>query len=114
MQLDPFNSLAELGFGRAEPLSVFGIFPEGDLQPLEEVLRDDGLMLPMKHSMALDVREDKDKYDLSVEVPGIPKENVDISLENDILSITAKDEGSAVSKGKENGVTWHRQVSLFY
>lgn len=106
VQVDPFNTLSALGL---DDLSRVGmdIMPGGDQGELEQ----SGFEIPLKHSMALDVREDSEKYDMSVDVPGIPKEKIDIDLSDDVLTIRAHDEGSQVSKGEKDGVTWHRQVS---
>eukprot|EP01138_Halocafeteria_seosinensis_P009794 gb/GECG01010005.1/.p1 GENE.gb/GECG01010005.1/~~gb/GECG01010005.1/.p1 ORF type:complete len:194 (+),score=30.28 gb/GECG01010005.1/:1-582(+) len=94
--VDPFNTLSALGL---DDLSKVGlsILPEGEQEQLEPA----GFRFPLKHSMALDVREDDDKYDMSVDVPGIPKDKIDIDLDDDVLTIRAHDEGRQVSKGEK-------------
>ncbi len=40
-----------------------------------------------KHLMRTDIKEDEDKYDLDIEMPGLTKDNIKISLENSYLTI---------------------------
>ena len=44
----------------------------------------------MTQGLQTDIKETEQDYELSVNVPGIPKENIDISLENGYLTITAE------------------------
>jgi len=43
----------------------------------------------MNHGLQTDIKETDDHYELLVNVPGLTKEDIDISLENGYLSITA-------------------------
>lgn len=63
---------------------------------------------------ALDVQENEDRVDVIVDLPGVHKENVEISYENDILDIKAfrsKEESS----GKRSERSWgeiRRTISI--
>lgn len=43
-------------------------------------------MCPRMHA---DVHEDEDKYVIGIELPGVPENAIDISVDNDVLSIKA-------------------------
>jgi HSP20 family protein len=53
---------------------------------------------------ALDVKEDADRYTVSLEAPGIAQENLKISLENNVLSI----HGTKEQKQEENQGEYRR------
>lgn len=47
-----------------------------------------------------DIYETEDLYSLKLEIPGVPKENLDISIENNELTISAKTALDAKPEGK--------------
>ena len=52
---------------------------------------DDGMFKRKdKNLMRTDIRELKDKYIIDVDLPGFEKENINVSLNNGYLNITAK------------------------
>jgi len=53
---------------------------------------------------ALDVRETDDKFELTVDLPGIEPDDVTVNYEDGMLSISGKREFSK----EERGETWHR------
>lgn len=53
---------------------------------------------------ALDVRETEDHFELSLDVPGLTAEDVHVSFEDGMLSISGKREFASEEKGE----TWHR------
>jgi HSP20 family protein len=53
---------------------------------------------------ALDVRETEDGFELSLDIPGLTAEDVHVSFEDGMLSISGKREFAAEEKGE----TWHR------
>jgi len=53
---------------------------------------------------ALDVRETDDKFELTVDLPGIEPDDVTVNYEDGMLSISGKREFSK----EEQGETWHR------
>ena len=53
---------------------------------------------------ALDVRETDDRFDLSLDLPGIEPEEVSVSFEDGMLTISGKREFADENKGE----TWHR------
>lgn len=48
--------------------------------------------------MKTDIEETEDSYNLSVEVPGVSKDNIEISLEDDTLTINVKNESNKENK----------------
>ncbi len=59
--------------------------------PLERALFDDWFAVDGNKSLQMrtDIKEDGDNYLLEVELPGIDKKDVDVSLENGYLTIKA-------------------------
>ena len=58
---------------------------------------------------ALDVQEDKNNYTVRVEVPGLKREDIDVSLQDDALVIS----GERKSEKVEEGVEVHRQERFY-
>jgi HSP20 family protein len=53
---------------------------------------------------ALDVRESEDRFDVTVDLPGLGPDDVNVTFEDGMLSISGKREFSA----EDRGDTWHR------
>ena len=53
---------------------------------------------------ALDVRESQDRFDVTVDLPGLDPDDVNVTFEDGMLSISGKREFSAEDRGE----TWHR------
>ncbi|HET6792233.1 MAG TPA: Hsp20/alpha crystallin family protein [Actinomycetota bacterium] len=53
---------------------------------------------------ALDVRESEDRFDVTVDLPGLEPGDVNVTFEDGMLSISGKREFSAEDRGE----TWHR------
>jgi HSP20 family protein len=53
---------------------------------------------------ALDVRESQDRFDVTVDLPGLEPDDVNVTFEDGMLSISGKREFSAEDRGE----TWHR------
>ena len=58
---------------------------------------------------ALDVQEDKNNYTVRVEVPGLKREDIDVSLQDGALVIS----GERQSEKIEEGVEVHRQERFY-
>ena len=64
---------------RRNTFDVFDDFFENEFFPRKE-----------RNLMKTDIREQKDKYIIDVDLPGFEKENINVSLENGYLNIHAK------------------------
>jgi HSP20 family protein len=53
---------------------------------------------------ALDVRESEDRFDVTLDLPGLEPSDVNVTFEDGMLSISGKREFSTEDKGD----TWHR------
>ncbi len=53
---------------------------------------------------ALDVRESEDRFDVTVDLPGLGPDDVNVTFEDGMLSISGKREFSVEDRGE----TWHR------
>lgn len=58
---------------------------------------------------ALDVHEDKDNYTIRVELPGMKREEIEVSIQNDALVISGERKAEAVKEGTEV----HRQERFY-
>ena len=58
---------------------------------------------------AADVREEQDRYIVTVDLPGLSREDVEVTFENDVLTIT----GERKSEFEEKDSKHHRQERYF-
>lgn len=58
---------------------------------------------------ALDVSEDKDNYSVRVELPGLKREDIEVSLEDSVLTIS----GERKSETPAEGTEVHRQERFY-
>lgn len=54
---------------------------------------------------AVDIREEESRYVLEADIPGIARENIDISLEDSVLTV----KGERTTRNEENGETYRRK-----
>lgn len=67
------------------------LMPRRDFDLFDNFFRDDDFFTKKQNSlMRTDVKEMKDKYEIKVDLPGYEKENINLSLNNGYLEITAK------------------------
>jgi len=85
----------------------------GLVRPGDDFFRQEGARLPN-----VDLREEKDRFLVQAELPGMAKEDVVIDLEGDVLGITARKEQDIEEKRdgyirRERGsMHFHRQMRL--
>ena len=64
-----------------------------------------------KHSVpACDFHEDKDNYFISLDLPGLKRENIKISYENQMLTISGTRKEEYTKELKENDSRWTEKV----
>lgn len=61
-----------------------------------------------KHLMKTDIKEDENKYDLDIEMPGMTKDNIKISLENSYLTIEGEIENKEENEEKKHYIYHER------
>ena len=67
------------------------LMPRRDFDLFDNFFRDDDFFTKKQNSlMRTDVKEMKDKYEIKVDLPGYEKENINLSLNNGYLEISAK------------------------
>jgi HSP20 family protein len=69
---------------------------------------EQGLMVPQA-----DIDETDDAYLLSVEIPGVPKENIQVNLDENVLTISAQKQSRSDEKSEE-GLQRVEQSSMRY
>lgn len=60
-----------------------------------------GSLMNIKHPMSTDIVEDGENLKIIVDLPGVKKENVKITLENGYLTISAFTKGNSEEKDEE-------------
>ncbi len=67
------------------------LMPRRDFDLFDNFFRDDDFFTKKQNGlMKTDVKEMKDKYEIKVDLPGYEKENINLSLNNGYLEISAK------------------------
>jgi HSP20 family protein len=69
--------------------------------------------MPSMRVPAIDVIEEKDKYEITAEIPGLNKEEIDINLKKDVIEITAEHKEQKEIK-EENFIRRERAKNVFY
>jgi HSP20 family protein len=80
-------------------------FPALTFEPIRKAM--EGTWMP-----AIDLTETEKEFILRAEVPGVPKENLDVHLEGDILTLTGHRETKTTEKG-ENMLWEEREAGKF-
>ncbi len=60
----------------------------------------------------VDVREEKDRYIIEAELPGVSEKNIEVKLEDNVLTLSGKENEDKVDKG-ENYLIRERQSNSF-
>jgi HSP20 family protein len=80
-------------------------FPAFNFEPLKKAM--EGNWMP-----AIDLTETEKEFILRVEVPGVPRENLDVHLEGDLLTLTGHREKKTTEKD-ENMLWEEREAGRF-
>ncbi|MGR9086067.1 MAG: Hsp20/alpha crystallin family protein [Gammaproteobacteria bacterium] len=89
-----------------------------ELERAQEGGATEGTIATAQWSPAVDIKEDSDKFVLQADIPGVSPEDIDVSMENGVLTI--KGEKKTESKTEEQGYkrieraygTFYRRFSL--
>ena len=98
MNLIPRNQLFDLD-------SVFNDFFHGFRRPALRGDSDDPLA-----GMRVDVHESDDGWEIHAELPGVRKEDIDITLQDDILTVSASKQTESEDR-KKGKVIWRERSS---
>lgn len=67
------------------------LMPRRDFDLFDSFFKDDDFFTKKQNNlMKTDVKEKKDKYEIKVDMPGFEKDNINLSLNNGYLEISAK------------------------
>ena len=67
------------------------LMPRGNFDLFDNFFRDDDFFTKRQNNlMKTDVKELSDKYEIKIDLPGYEKENINLSLNNGYLEISAK------------------------
>jgi HSP20 family protein len=64
-------------------------------------------------AMRVDIHEDDNGYEITAELPGVKKEDISVTLKNDILTITASKETETEKKKKGKVIRRERSSGTF-
>jgi HSP20 family protein len=81
-------------------------FPAFTFEPLRKAM--EGTWMPV-----IDLSETEKEFVVRAEVPGIPRENLDVQLEGDVLTLTGHREKN-IREEKENLLWEEREAGKFY
>jgi len=83
------------------------------LQPYKDKTEDNGNVVTSDWAPAVDIKEEDDKYILIADIPGVDPENIDVHMENGMLSI--KGERNSELKTEHEGFKRiERKHGVFY
>ncbi|HED35517.1 MAG TPA: Hsp20/alpha crystallin family protein [Gammaproteobacteria bacterium] len=83
------------------------------LQPYTNKTEDNGDVVTSDWAPAVDIKEENDKYILVADIPGVDPENIDIHMENGILSIKGE-RNSELKTENEGFKRIERKHGVFY
>ena len=64
-------------------------------------------------AMRVDIHEDENGYEISADLPGVKKEDISVTLKNDILTISASKESESEKKKKGKVIRRERSSGTF-
>ncbi|MDZ7809719.1 MAG: Hsp20/alpha crystallin family protein [Arhodomonas sp.] len=83
--------------------------------PLMDLARDFSTVETSQWVPAVDIREEKDKFVVEADIPGVKPEDIEVTMENGVLSIrgersseTTSDEGGVRRRERSHGVFYRR------
>lgn len=76
--------------------SVFDDFPEYRISSR-----------PALKGLEMDMRETDTSFETLVNVPGVEKEDIDISIEEDVLTVSVEQHNNKSKDGEQDGVKYH-------
>ncbi len=77
------------------------------------VLMDKSDVAKSLAAMRIDIHEDDDGYEITAELPGVKKEDIAVTLKNNVLSISASKESSSEKKKKGKVIRQERSSGSF-
>jgi len=88
-----------------EPVNLFDQFDNEINRFFSSARTTDAANQTHDWSPAMDIREEDDRYILEADIPGVPREDIDISLEDSVLTI----KGERTLNNAENREGYHRK-----
>lgn len=58
--------------------------------------------------MPLDLKETDTSFELKADIPGVSKDNIKVTVDNDVLRINVEKEDEKKEEKEEGGAKWHR------
>lgn len=92
---------------RGNPIQQIGIFPE-----FERLAESIFGHWPLTRSASGDIREEDNAYIVCADVPGIPKENIEVTVNGNVLTVHAEYKDEKGSEKDKNG--YRREYRHFH
>ena len=80
-----------------------------DFLLMDKFFPENSCFLKKRVDMKLDMRESESQYDVVVDLPGVDKSKIDVSIDNNILKISSERSSSV----EENSLTYHYSERSF-
>lgn len=106
-----------MAIARYEPWSLLHQLHR-ELDRAREGSAGDGSAATAEWAPAVDIKEEPDKFVLQADLPGVKPEEIDVSMEDGVLTIQgekkteAKTEGEGYKRVERTSGTFHRRFSL--
>jgi HSP20 family protein len=106
-----------MAIARYEPWSLLHQLHR-ELDRAREGNAGDGSAATAEWAPAVDIKEEPDKFVLQADLPGVKPEEIDVSMEDGVLTIqgekktAAKTEGEGYKRVERTSGTFHRRFSL--
>jgi len=86
---------------RYQPINLFDNFNEDINRYFANIRSKPAANQERKWAPAVDIREEENRYLLSADIPGVNRENIEITLEDGVLTLKGERSGESGTNGKE-------------
>jgi HSP20 family protein len=86
---------------RYQPINLFDNFNDDINRYLANIRSKPAANQERNWAPAVDIREEENRYLLSADIPGVNRENIEITLENGVLNLKGERAGESITSEKE-------------
>jgi HSP20 family protein len=86
---------------RYQPINLFDNFNEDINRYVANIRSKPAANQERNWAPAVDIREEENHYLLSADIPGVNRENIEITLENGVLTLKGERSGESGTNGKQ-------------
>jgi HSP20 family protein len=97
----PISGGKSMSLIRYQPINLFNHFNDDTNRYPGNMRSKAAARQERNWAPAVDIREEENRYLLSADIPGVERENIDITLENGVLTLKGERSGESVTGGNE-------------